>query len=193
MGSSSILAWRIPWTEEPGGLQSTGSQRVRHDWATSLSLFFSGPSPKAWEPRPPMVEVPVQRPAGLRSKKSWCFSQSLKVRGKKTMFQHISHVGGFPLCQPFCSKQVFNELDEAQLHWDSLAAQQVKNLPAMKEVKWRWRWKLLSRVDSLQPHKLSPWNSPGQNTGVGSLSLLQGIFPTQGSNPGLPHCRQIHY
>ena len=33
---SSILAWRIPWTEEPGGLQSTGSQRVRHDWVTSL-------------------------------------------------------------------------------------------------------------------------------------------------------------
>ena len=39
----------------------------------------------------------------------------------------------------------------------------------------------------------SPWNFPGQNTGVGSLSLLQGIFPTQGSNPGLPHCRQILY
>ena len=35
---SSILAWRIPWTEEPGGLQSMGSQRVGHDWATSLSL-----------------------------------------------------------------------------------------------------------------------------------------------------------
>ena len=35
---SSILAWRIPWTEEPGGLQSTRSQRVGHDWATSLSL-----------------------------------------------------------------------------------------------------------------------------------------------------------
>ena len=48
--------------------------------------------------------------------------------------------------------------------------------------------------DSLQPHGLySPWNSPGQNTGEGSLSLLQGIFPTQGSNPGLPHCRQILY
>ena len=48
--------------------------------------------------------------------------------------------------------------------------------------------------NSLQPHGLySPWNSPGQNTGVGSLSLLQGIFPTQGSNPGLPHCRQILY
>ena len=48
--------------------------------------------------------------------------------------------------------------------------------------------------DSLQPHGLySPWNSPGQNTAVGSLSLLQGIFPTQGSNPGLPYCKQILY
>ena len=45
---------------------------------------------------------------------------------------------------------------------------------------------------SLRPRGLySPWNSPGQNTGVGSLSLLQGIFPTQGSNPGLLHCRRI--
>ena len=48
--------------------------------------------------------------------------------------------------------------------------------------------------DSLRPHELySPWNSPDQNNGVGSLSLLQGIFPTQGSNPGLPHCRRILY
>ena len=39
----------------------------------------------------------------------------------------------------------------------------------------------------------SPWNSPGQNTGVGSLSLFQGILPTQGSNPGLPHCRRVLY
>ena len=48
--------------------------------------------------------------------------------------------------------------------------------------------------NSLWPCGLSsPWNSPGQNTGVGSLSLLQGIFPTQGLNPGLPHCRRILY
>jgi len=48
--------------------------------------------------------------------------------------------------------------------------------------------------DSYQPHGLySPWNSPGQNTGVGSFSLLQEIFPTQGLNPGLPHCRWILY
>ena len=40
---------------------------------------------------------------------------------------------------------------------------------------------------------LCPWNSPGKNTGVGCLSLLQGIFPTQGQNPGLSHCWHILY
>ena len=46
--------------------------------------------------------------------------------------------------------------------------------------------------DSLRPHGLyCPWDSPGQNTEVGSLSLLHGIFPTQGWNPGLPHCRRL--
>ena len=43
------------------------------------------------------------------------------------------------------------------------------------------------------PMGCSPWNSPAQNTGVGSLSLLQGIFQSQRSNPGLPHCRQFLY
>ena len=48
--------------------------------------------------------------------------------------------------------------------------------------------------DSLRSHRLySPWNAPGQNTGVSSLSLLQGIFPTHGSNLGLLHCRRILY
>ena len=46
----------------------------------------------------------------------------------------------------------------------------------------------------LQPHELySPWNYPGQNTGVGNLSVLLGIFSTQGLNPGLLHCRRILY
>ena len=47
--------------------------------------------------------------------------------------------------------------------------------------------------DSATPWLYSPWNSPGQNTGVGSLSLLQQIFPTQELNWGLLHCRQILY
>ena len=94
---SRILAWKIPWTEEPGGQLFMGSQRVRHD---STHPRFSFP---------------------------WDIYESFSV---------VS--------------------------------------------------------DSLQPHGLySPWNFPGQNTGVGSLSLLQGIFPTQRSNPDLPHCRWI--
>ena len=54
------------------------------------------------------------------------------------------------------------------------------------------KWKLLSRVRLF----VTPWtiqNSAGQNTGVGSLSLLQGVFPTQGLNTGLRHCRRILY
>ena len=48
--------------------------------------------------------------------------------------------------------------------------------------------------DSLWLHKLyGPWKYPLQNTGLDSCSLLQGIFSTQGLNPGLPHCRQILY
>ena len=56
-------------------------------------------------------------------------------------------------------------------------------------VKWSESRSVMS--DSLWPHGL--WNSTGQNTGVGSLSVLQRIFPTQGSNPGLPHCKWILY
>ena len=54
--------------------------------------------------------------------------------------------------------------------------------------------KVAQSCPTLRPHGLySPWNSPGHNTGVGSLSPLQGIFLTQGLNPGLPRCRQILY
>ena len=47
---SSTLAWKIPWTEEPGRLQSMGSLRVRHDWATSLSLFTFMHWRRKWQP-----------------------------------------------------------------------------------------------------------------------------------------------
>ena len=49
---SSTLAWTIPWTEEPAGLQSMGSRRVRHDWATSLSLFTFMHWRRTWQPTP---------------------------------------------------------------------------------------------------------------------------------------------
>ena len=69
--------------------------------------------------------------------------------------------------------------------------------PSGKSKRENYHVKVKVTSDSLRPHGLyspwSPWNSPGQNTGVGSFSLLQGIFPTQGYNPGLPHCRRILY
>ena len=64
------------------------------------------------------------------------------------------------------------------------------NPPAVAKVKV----KVTQSGPTLQPHRVySPWDSPGQNTGVGSRSLLQGIFPTQGLNRGLLHCRWIPY
>ena len=56
------------------------------------------------------------------------------------------------------------------------------------------KMKVIQSSPTLQLHGLcSLWKSPGQNTSVTSLSLLQGIFPTQGSNSGLAHCKQILY
>ena len=49
---SCTLAWKIPWTEEPGGLQSMGSLGVRHDRASSLSLFTLIPWRRKWQPTP---------------------------------------------------------------------------------------------------------------------------------------------
>ena len=64
---------------------------------------------------------------------------------------------------------------------------------------WRWKWSHLVMYDSLWPHGLQstrligPWDSPGKNTGMGCHFLLQRIFPTEGSNLGIPHCKQILY
>ena len=66
------------------------------------------------------------------------------------------------------------------------------NFRISHEVEWT-KSKEWSESHSVVSDLYSPWNSLGQNTGVSSLSFLQGIFPTQGSNPGLLHCRQILY
>ena len=58
---SNTLAWKIPWTEEPGRLQSMGSLRVRHDWATSLSLFTFLHWRRKWQPTPVFLPGESQR------------------------------------------------------------------------------------------------------------------------------------
>ena len=110
---SSILAWKIPWTEEPGRPQSSGSQ-----------------------------------------------------------------------CQAWLSTHMCTWLSMPR--WPPLAPKSVK-------------WKSLSRVWLCDPMDCNPpvssvhGDSPGKNTELGCHALLQGIFPTRGSNPSLPHCRQSLY
>ena len=68
---SSTLAWKIPWTEEPGGLQSMGSLRVGHDWATSLSLFTFMHWRRKWQPTPVFLPVESQGQGSLVGCRLW--------------------------------------------------------------------------------------------------------------------------
>ena len=69
-------------------------------------------------------------------------------------------------------------------HWMPESRFSLMLSPKTKLLIRHWTWVIFLML---------PWNSPGKNTGVGSCFLLQGIFPTQGSNAGLLHCRQILY
>ena len=73
---SSTLAWKIPWTEEPGGLQSTGSLRVGHDWATSLSLFTFMHWRRKWQPTPVFLPGESQGRQGLVGSRLWGRTES---------------------------------------------------------------------------------------------------------------------
>ena len=138
----SILVWRILWTEEPGRLQSMGSQRAGHDWAC-MRLCLHHAQPWTW-----FSDRKKQVLAGWRT------------LGRPSQSSHA---------------------------WTNKFIKHYVQLVIASESR-----SLLS--DWLQPQGLySPWDSPGQNTGVGSLTLFQGIFPTQGSNLGLRHCRWILY
>ena len=73
---SSTLAWKIPWMEEPGGLQSMGSLRVRHDWATSLSLFTFLHWRRKWQPTPVFLPVESQGRGSLVGCRLWGRTES---------------------------------------------------------------------------------------------------------------------
>ena len=68
---SSTLAWKIPWTEEPGRLQSMGSQRVGHDWATSLSFFTFMHWRRKWQPTPLFLPGESQGQGSLVGCRLW--------------------------------------------------------------------------------------------------------------------------
>ena len=68
---SSALAWKIPRTEEPGRLQSLGWRRVRHDWATSLSLFTFTHWRRKWQPTPVFLPGESQGRRSLAGCRLW--------------------------------------------------------------------------------------------------------------------------
>ena len=78
---SSTLAWKIPWMEEPGGLQSLGSLRVRHDWETSLSLFMHWR--RKWQP------TPVFLPENPRDGRAW-WAAEYGVAQSRTRLKRLS-------------------------------------------------------------------------------------------------------
>ena len=73
---SSTLAWKIPWTEEPGRLQSMRSLRVRHDWTTSLSLFTFMHWRRKWQPTPVFLPGESQGPGSLVGCRLWGRTES---------------------------------------------------------------------------------------------------------------------
>ena len=73
---SSTLAWRIPWMEEPGGLQSMGSLRVGHDWVTSLSLFTFMHWRREWQPTPIFLPGESQGQGSLVGCRLWGRTES---------------------------------------------------------------------------------------------------------------------
>ena len=73
---SSTLAWKIPWTEEPGRLQSMGSLRVRHNWATSLSLFTFMHWRRKWQPTPVFLPGESQGRGSLVGCRLWGRTES---------------------------------------------------------------------------------------------------------------------
>ena len=73
---SSALAWKIPWTEEPGGLQSMGFRRVGHDWATFLSLFTFMHWRRQWQPTPVFLPGESQAPGSLVGCRLWGHTES---------------------------------------------------------------------------------------------------------------------
>ena len=109
---SSTLAWKIPWTEEPGRLQSMGSLRVGHDWATSPSLFTFMHWRRKWQPTPVFLPGESQGQRSLvgchlfsqsRTRLKWLSSSSSRtfLLYKIKHLYSLTNTSHFPLAKPF--------------------------------------------------------------------------------------------
>ena len=141
---SSTLAWKIPWTEEPGRLQSMGSLRVGHDWVTSLSLFTFMHWRRKWQPTPVFLPGESQGPGslvaavyGVAQSRTWLKRLGILHTGEIKLYVYI--LLNFHHSLNFVFKTCVCVMVHAlsllwipwlyPLYWASLVAQVVKNLP----------------------------------------------------------------
>ena len=281
---SSTLAWKIPWTEEPDGLQSMGSLRVGHDWATSLTLFSSMNWTRKWQPTPVFLPGEFQGRGGMVGCHLWdcrvghnwsdlaaaaesgshsvvsdfLWSMDYTVDGilQARILEWVAFSFSRWSSQPRDRTQVsciaggfFVQLSHKGspriLEWVAYPFTSGSSWPRIRQ--WKGSllcfsggsvlstqgnhcyecllcnsWQICSShmcayvcmcdsaffmlmmvcvharslllcptlcnpMDCSPSGSLCPWDAPGKNTGVGCSALLQGMFPTQGSNLHLFH------
>ena len=176
---SIILAWRIPWTEEPGGPQSMRSQKVRHDWSNlaAAALIIIGQNDNIYtvcyfknKNQSKLVDwsyiFSKVLSFSLNSNRLAELSQSFKILNDCKQYCHYSQHWSIEYTNYFCCCLVAN------------------SCPTLL-----WPHELYVAHQALFVHG----NFPSKNTGMGYLFLLQGIFLIQWSNLHLLHCRWIVY
>ena len=138
---SSTLAWKIPWTEEPGRLQSMGSLRVRHDWTTSLSLFPFMHWRRKWQPSPVFLRGESQRrgawwAAVYGVAQSWTRLKRLSSNSNL----HSKRVFEFPLLHSFSNVFVNSDFKISIHHeWFRMFAWKRKPVPHCQVSTRNWQ------------------------------------------------------
>ena len=112
---SSTLAWKIPRTEEPGRLQSMGSLRVRHDWATSLSLFIFMHWRRKWQPTPVFLPGESQGCGSLMGCAVYGVAQSrTRLKRLSSISSNLCETGE---CSLSCGEVTTTCLSMFSSHW----------------------------------------------------------------------------
>ena len=171
--------WKSPWCWERLRAEEEGVKRMR--WLDSIIVAMNMNLSKLQET--------------VRDRGAWVAAVhgSQRVRYNRATEQDIRKIRNRTR---YKVDRLTTSMTQRSSYHDVLPGSVQSTLHGLSDLKLiEWVSESRSVVsDTLRPCRLySPWNSPGQNTGVASLFLLQGIFPTQGSNPGLPHCRRILY
>ena len=205
---STVLAWKFPWTEEPGRLQSMESQRVRYNWSHTCGILYHIIFNNQFTfllKSLHWISKSTEQNLNTQSRLGW------PLLCPPTSKPQILHSEFLPFPHPTLSQHYIlfthvvpvNSISARALHWSnfplpSMSSQEVpSSLQTTLKVKALVTQScpaLCNPMDCSPPGRLfCAWDSPGKNTGAGCLSLFQGILPSQGSNLGALHCRQILY